>query len=157
MCAIPRKPYLPLSFENQRGILCSNIVSKCFASVVRKVTSPFVEKVITSRQFGARRGGGTDQPVMMVQSLLRSAAADGTAAVVIFFDIRRVFYSVLPDLILKCRRSPSFFFDLFDALGLTLKECIASRGILNVPIGARCCHLTWPLCLPIGTPPIGLR
>ena len=92
-----RKQHLPLSPANARGLLCASEVGQIYSSVLRATTVPHVLPTMGDQQYGAKAGGGTEFPIMIRRFFFKWAKERGISAAGLFCDLRKAFYSVLPE------------------------------------------------------------
>ena len=98
--AVPRKPLLPFSPMNSRGILCADHKVNHLSAAVRRATEPILTKVVAGNQSGAvKNKGGTEFP-MLVTPVFATCNRAAKVCGSIFGDLRKAYYSVLVELVL---------------------------------------------------------
>ena len=92
-----RKQNQFLSPANARGLSCASKMGQIYSSVLRPATVPHVLPVLRDQQYGAKAGGGTEFPIMIRRFFFKWAKKEGISAAGLFCDLRKAFYSVLPE------------------------------------------------------------
>ena len=118
MAAVPRKPGLPLSLANGRGVLCSSHVGKLAAKACRAQLIGALKQAAGPLQFGAVPGGGVEAPGHAVRMFLALAAAAKWSAAALFTDLRSAFYTALKEAALGPLGPSESWADRLRTLGL---------------------------------------
>ena len=71
-----------------------------YSSTLRVAAIPFALPLLGQEQHGARPHGGTEFPVMIRRFSLEWATCLGISATVLYCDLRKAFYSVVPEAVL---------------------------------------------------------
>ena len=93
MSGVPRKAGKPMTWTNIRGVLCSPVPAKAYASVLRSSFVGWLPYATGPTQYGAISGGGSAIPQHLVRIHLANARSRKRSAGVLFLDLRRAFYS----------------------------------------------------------------
>ena len=72
-------------------------MGQIYASVFRAATVPQVLPILGDQQYGAKAGGGTEFPIMIRRFFFNWAKKEGISVAGLFCDLRKAFYSVLPE------------------------------------------------------------
>ena len=93
MCGVPRKPGVPLTLEQSRGILVSTPNSTMIGKVLNKRVALAVEKTSKSWQIGCRPGFGTELPSLVSMEFLAMCKQQQRPAAILSCRLER---GVLP-------------------------------------------------------------
>ena len=80
-----------------KGLIVLSKTGQIYSSVLRPATVPHVLPVLRDQQYGAKAGGGTEFPIMIRRFFFKWAKKEGISAAGLFCDLRKAFYSVLPE------------------------------------------------------------
>ena len=72
-------------------------LGQIYLSILRAATVPHVLPILGDQQYGAKAGGGTEFPIMIRRFFFKWAKKEGISAAGLFCDLRKAFYSVLPE------------------------------------------------------------
>ena len=95
MVAVPRKPGLPMSSTNSRGVLCCNRSSRVVQRRLRARLAPHFHLAALDTQCGGVARRGTALVSHLGRAWMRAARKVRASAALIFLDTKAAFYSFL--------------------------------------------------------------
>ena len=131
MLPVPRKPRMPMTLENGRGVLVSSHVGKVVGKMCRGRLVDALGQAAGPLQFGAVRGGGIDAPGFAVRLFLADLAARKANGAVLFTDLKSAFYTVFKEAALGPLTSAAAREARLRQLGLTAVEVMYLRHLVE--------------------------
>ena len=95
---VPRKPKLPLSRTNARGILLAAHSAKVYQRIIRTLALPFYLAAALPSQLGGAPGKSCEYVSHTARLFLQRAARRGLSAAAAFLDMQSAFYRAVVEL-----------------------------------------------------------
>ena len=91
---VPKKPRVPLSAKNARGVLLACHTGKIYSRIVRIKIQQLLPEAAQSRQSGGIKGGLTSVPQIVLSFFIEKMRKERKCAAVLFTDIKAAFTSI---------------------------------------------------------------
>ena len=100
MMPVPRKPKLPFSGDNARGVLIAAGLGRVYSRWLRAQALPYFQLAAAPEQFGGLPGMGIDFGQQMLSLLRQQAAQTSKSVATLFVDFKAAYYSAYVDTLL---------------------------------------------------------